>query len=274
MSERYEWLTDGMSPAYGMEFTHQLRVDPRVLLTFDGLESATNRRWLENELALHGAGRWHVPLVVDAGRTTGVALATEFLVAVDTRHRRYVPGGNAMLIMPDAPRRTEVVQIASVDEDWIELVDALQADWPEGSLIMPTLGCWLQETPQFSRFTGDDAPYSVTFVGAEPMAFTADFGGATYRDIPVFEQDVHWTQDPAYAPARRVETLDDGIGPILLHDQGGMVLPRVQVEVTAMSAAEIATHRALLAAMAGRHHPIWVPSYAADFLLLAVASST
>src|SRR5690606_15161018 len=41
-----------------------------------------------------------------------------------------------------------------------------------------------------------------------------------------------------------------------------------------LGAAEIAAHRALLVALSGRHRPIWVPSFTADFEFLSVASAT
>lgn len=274
MSERYEWLTDGMPPVYGMEYTVRLRRDPRVILAFDGMELAANRRWLENVVAMHGARRWHVPLVCDASETTAPASAADEALAVDTQHRRYVAGGHVILMVPGEPRRAEVVEIAEVHAASLDLAAPLAADWPAHSMVAPAVACWLDGAPQFARFTGDAAPYSVAFRTAEPPAMPESFGGAEYRDIPVFEQPVYWTQEPAYTPARKVATIDDGIGPILLHDQGGMVLPRIQVEVTAIGAAEIAAHRAMLAAMSGRHHPVWVPSFGADFRLLSVASST
>ena len=274
VTERYEWLTDGMSPAYGMEFTHKLRQDPRVVLTFDGLEDAANRRWMEQDVAMWGAGRWHVPLVCDKGLTTADAALGAITIAVDTTHRRYVTGGNAMLVVPDDPRRAEVVEITDVQATGITVADSLQAAWPAGSAIMPTIAGYLDQVPEISRFTGRAGAYSIAFRVAEPMALPADFGTPEYRGLPVFEQPVYWTQDPVYTPARRIETLDNGIGPILLHDQGGMVLPRIRLEVTALGAAEIAAHRALLAAMAGRHHPIWVPSFGADFHLLSASAGT
>jgi len=274
VSERYEWLTDGMPPPYGMETTHRLRQDPRVLLTFDGLESGASRRWMEQLVAMHGAGRWHVPLACDGVETTAAAAADATVLGADTAHRRFVAGGNAMLVRPGEPRVAEMVRIEEVDDGVLFLDTGLLRDWPAGSLLLPTLGCWLDGTPQFARFTGDDAPYSIAFRAGEAMPLVAPGDVPAYRGLPVFEQPVYWTQDPGYTPARRVATLDDGIGPILLHDQAGMVLPRISVEVTAVGAAEIAAHRSLLGALSGRYHPAWVPSFGQDFHVLAVPSST
>lgn len=274
MAEQYEWLTDGMAPTYGMEFTHRLRQDPRVKLSFDGLESGANRRWMETLLASHRAGRWHVPLVCDAIHTTHAASASSDFVPVSTAHRRFAAGAHAMLQVPGQPRRAEVVRIDSVAPAGLVLADLLAADWPAGSEVVPTVRARLDAMPQLGRFTSDAAPYSVTFLAADPLALAADFGTPEYRDLPVFEQPIYWTTDPAYTPERQVAAIDDGIGPVLLYDQAGMTLPRIGVEVTAIGAAEIAAHRAFVAALAGRHHPLWVPSFGQDLALLAVNSPT
>lgn len=274
MAEQYEWLTDGMAPTYGMELTHRLRQDPRVKLSFDGLESAANRRWMETLLANHRAGRWHVPLVCDSTYTTHATSASSDFVPVTTAQRRFASGGYAMLQIPGQPRRAEVVRIASVDPAGLILADLLAADWPAGSGVVPTVRARLDAMPQLGRFTSDDAPYSVTFQAADPLELLPDFGGAEYRDLPVFEQPTFWTADPTYTPERKAAAIDDGIGPVMLYDQAGMTLPRIGVEVTAVGAAQIAAHRSFVAALAGRHHPIWVPSFGQDLALVAVNSPT
>lgn len=273
VSERLQWLTDGMDPVYGMETTRKLRQAPRVVLACDGLESGLNRRWMENLVAMNGAGLWHAPLVVDATTTDGAAAAAATAVPVDTAFRRFFAGGNAMLVDAGNPRRYEIVEISAVNADSLDLVDPLSNAWPANSLILPTIGAYLDTTPQFSRFTGDDAPYSVAFRVAHPMDWPADFGDATYRDLPVLELPVYWTQDPTYTPARTLSTMDDGIGPMRLLDRPGITLPKIGLEATLVGAEEIATHRSLLYALSGRNHPIWVQSYAQDFALQSIVSS-
>lgn len=274
MAEQYEWLTDGMAPTYGMELTQRLRQDPRVKLSFDGLESAANRRWMETLLANHRAGLWHVPLVCDATHATHGASASSDFVPVVTAHRRFVAGEYAMLQVPGQPRRAEVVRIDSVDPAGLILADLLAADWPAGSEVVPTVRARLDAMPQLDRFTSDAAPYSVTFQASDLLELAAGFGAPEHRELPVFEQPTYWTTDPTYTPERQVAAIDDGIGPVMLYDQAGMTLPRISVEVTAIGAAEIAAHRAFVAALAGRHHPLWVPSFGQDLALLAVNSPT
>jgi hypothetical protein len=270
ISERLQWLTDGMDPVYGMETTRQLRQAPRVALQFDGLESAALRRWMETLVAMNGAGLWHAPLVIDSTFTSAGAAATDLVLPVDTPFRRFVAGGNAMLVDRGNPRRHEVVQIDAVNADSLDLALPLAGAWSDRSLVIPTIGAYLDTTPQFGRFTGDDSPFSVAFRVSEPMDWPADFGGVSYRSLPVLDVPVYWTQDPTYAPVRRLTPIDDGIGPMRFLDQPGVILPAIGLEATMLGAEEIATHRSLLGALAGRNHPIWVQSFAQDFKLQSI----
>lgn len=272
VSERLQWLTDGMDPVYAIETTRQLRQAPRAVLQFDGLESAALRRWMETLVAMNGAGLWHAPLVIDSTFSTAAAAATDLVMPVDTAHRRFVAGGNAMLVDPANPRRHEVVQIDAVNANSLDLALPLAGAWSDRSMVIPTIGAYLDTTPQFGRFTGDDTPFSVSFRVSEPMDWPADFGGVSYRSLPVLDVPVYWTQDPTYAPVRRLAPIDDGIGPMRFLDQPGVILPSISLEATMLGAEEIAAHRGLLYALAGRNHPIWVQSFAQDFKLQSIVS--
>ena len=274
ISERLEWLTDGLRPPYGMEQTRKLRQAPRTVLLFDGLESGRNRRWMENLLAKNGAGLWHGPLVADTTTTTSAATLGATTLAVDTDLRRFRAGGNALLVDRSDPRRYEVVEIETVLADSLELAEAMVAAWPAGSLIIPTVGVRLVDAPQISRFTGDSAPYSVSFRVDEPLDWVADFGAAEYRDLPVFEMPIDWSSDPVYTHSRDIEPLDNGTGRVLLYDRAGILLPRIAMELALFSAEAIGVFRSLLYALSGRWQPIWVPSYGQDLRLQAVASTT
>lgn len=274
VTERLQWLTDGMDPVAGMEVTRQLRDTPRVVLEFDGLESAASRRWMENQLAAHGAHAWHVPLVADSTLTQAPAQAGDTSLAAPTAARRFLPQGNAMLLDPSNPRRHEVVELAGVADGVLELAGELVGDWPAGSVIVPTAAGYLETAPQLQRFTGDAAPYSVAFRLAHPQDWPADFGALAYRSLPVLDVPAFWTQDPTYVPARALERVSDQIGPDRLYDAAGVPLPEITFEATLEGAAEIAAHRSLLYALAGRQRPVWVPSMASDFVVQSVASST
>lgn len=273
ITERLEWLTDVLAPPYGPPQTRKLRQHPRTVLNFDGLESASSRRWMETLLAANRVGLWHVPLAIDTTEIASAAAAAATVLEVDTAHRRFVAGGNALLLGADA-RTHRIVEIDTVEADSITLVDPLEEAWRAGSLLVPTIGGHLANAPTLGRFTGDDAPYSIAFRAREPLAWPADFGGVTYRDFPVFERLVDWTSDPTYLPERNIEELDNSVGPVRLYDLGGHPLPLIRFDMTLDTRPAIASYRSLLYALSGRWQPIWVPSLGQDAKLKAVNTST
>lgn len=273
VSERMEWLTDVLPPPYGTPQTRKLRQAPRTILNYDGIEEAGLRRWMETLLVANLAGKWHVPLSVDVTATTSAAAIASDVLAVDTVGRRFSIGGNAILI-GSTPRQHRVVEILEVDADSLTIADGLPEAWPAGSLIAPTIGSHLMQAPTLPRFTGNSAPYSVSFRAFEPIDWAADFGDAVYRDLPVLEQPINWRNDPSFTAERLIESLDNEVGPVRLYDLAGMVLPVIRVDVTLVDRAQVAAYRSLLYALSGRWQPIWVPSYGADVAIQAVNTST
>lgn len=273
ISERMEWLTDVLDPPYGPPQTRKLRQGPRTVLNFDGLESKASRRWMETLLVANRVGLWHVPLSIDATELQTSVLLDDDVLEVDTAGRRFTVGGNAMLLGATS-RQHRVVQISAVAADSITLVDPLPEGWAAGSMLVPTIGSRLVEAPTLGRFTGDDAPYTIAFRADEPLDWPGDFGGITYRDFPVLELQPDWSSDPAFAPERNIEPLDNGIGRVRLYDRAGMVRPALRFALTVVGREGISAYRSLLHALCGRWQPVWVPSLGQDVALKAVNSST
>jgi hypothetical protein len=273
VSERMEWLTDAMSPPYGPPQNRKLRQAPRTYFQFDGLESQDNRRWMETLLNNNGAGLWHAPVVTDKVELTAAITGGATSIAVATSGRRFIEGGNAMLLGAN-PRDYQVLEIDTVAADSITLVDPVTDSWPVGSILVPTVGAHLAQTPVLPRFTGDDVPYSISFRADEPLDWTADVGDATYRSYPVFELPIEWSNDPSYAPERNVALVDNEIGPVRVYDQAGMVLPVFGFSMTLVGRTAISDYRAFLWALSGRWSPLWVPTLAQDVRLLSVHSTT
>lgn len=273
ISERLEWLTDVLAPPYGPPQNRKLRQHPRTALNFDGLEKAATRRWMETLLAANRAGLWHVPLAIDTTETTDAAAIGATAIDVSTTGRRFLAGGNAMLLGRDA-RVHEVVQIDEVTGSGITLVDPTTRAWPGGSMIVPTIGGNLVNAPPLGRFTGDAAPYTISFRAAEPMPWPADFGAAVYRGFPVLDPRLDWANDPTFTPERDIEPLDNGIGRVRLYDRAGILLPLIRFDVTLVGREQLSEFRSLLHALSGRWQPIWVPSLGRDIELQAVNSST
>lgn len=273
LAERMAWSTDFMPPQYGQPTTRRLRKTPRTFLQFDGLEERDTRRWMDHAITANAAGLWHCPLAGDAGVLGASASASATSLVVDTDGRRFADGGNAILIGAD-PRQHEVVEIETVGSGTLSLAEPLANNWPAWTRILPTVGAHMTSAPTMTRFTADATPYSVEMRAFEPLAWPDDFGGTTYRDLPVFELQAGWTTDPTYAPLRATADLDYGIGAARPYDQGGMPLPAIRFPMELVGREAIGTFRSLLYALCGRWKPIWVPSLGQDMRLVAQQSST
>ena len=273
MSERWEWMTDPMEPPYGPPQNRKLRQAPRIFLNYDGLETRDNRRWMETLLNANGAGLWHVPLVIDDAELATPLADGATIIAVDTTQRRFRAGGNAMLL-GQTPREHQVLQIDEVLEDSITLITPVDGAWAAGTTLAPTVASRLASEPVLPRFTGDDAYYAISFRGDEPIDVPPDFGGAVYRAFPVFEMPIDWLSDPSYQPVRNLESVDNGVGPVVVYDLAGMVLPRIRFDMTLVDRASAWAFEQLLYALSGRWQPIWIPSMAQDVQIQAKFSDS
>lgn len=263
VSERLEWLTDVMEPPYGPPQTRKLREEARTFLNFDGLEQGAARRWLETVLASNRAGLWHAPIGLDATELWEGSAANTSSLFLDRAGRRFVAGGNAILLGPDA-RTHEVVQVLGLTGNGISTAQPLSRAWPRGTVVYPTAGARLAQTPALGRFSGDAMAFSISFRVETPMPWPAADDLPAYRDFPVLEIPPDWSSDPNFAPDRNIDQVDSGTGRVRVYDRAGVLLPEIRYDTTVTDRAGIARLRSLVYALSGRWTPIWVPSLGAD----------
>lgn len=272
VSETLTWLTDVLPAVTGPEQTRRLREAPRAAVSFNGLESGRNRRWMETLLNANGAGRWQAPLVMDSASLVAPLAAASTSVPVATDYLRFVAGGHALLIAAD-PRRYEVVAIDAVGPSALTLAAPTVFAWGAGTRVLPLRQARLDGMPTLSRFTGDDVPVQVNFRLEEPLDEVPDAGTAVYRGMPVLEWATGWTSDPQETPERQLLTEDEGTGPVFTHDPVGIPLGKKALAFAVVGRAAIAAFRGLLYALCGRWSPIWVPTQAQDFRVVATVAN-
>ena len=264
-----EWLTDLLPAPTGPEQRRRLREAPRVSLQFDSLEEADARRRMENLLAVNGSGLWRVPLVSDALFLTAAMAIGATAVPADAADLRFSAGGLALIVGRD-PAVFDVVAIVSVVGGAITLdAPGVTHAWPEGSRVLPLVTCRLRDVPQLPRFTDQATPLRIEFTSAEPMDWTPSAGAAAYRGAPVLEIRPDWSTDPEFTPERGLAIVDNDTGQPAVFDQSGIALGRYAFGFSLYGRTELAAFRSLLYAMAGRWSPIWVPSQAQDFRVVA-----
>lgn len=256
----------------GTEQRRQIRFSPRVWLGFDGLDSADDRRWLEQLLAVNGGKRWLVPFVPDGDVLSAALPSGSSVIPLDTRWTHYAADGYVLLLGP-TPRQYEVVQVDTLSDTQLNLVDATVQSWPAGTQVFPLLPGRLDPVPTLSRFTSDAVPHAVKFRLDPPVDWPADAGVAVYRGLPVLEWDPDWSNDPQYTPERSLDTVDFGVAAPAVHDLVGLPLPLLARSVAATGRQQVGALRGLLYALSGRWKPVWVPSLAQDFRMVAMVAN-
>ncbi len=267
-----EWLTDVMRPVAGLAQHRQLREHPRLSIGFDGLSTATERRWLENLLEAHAASPWHVPLPGCGFRLGASLISGASGILGDTTGTLFQPGGLALITGAD-PRKGELVTIDEVEPDGLVLADDTVRAHAAGEHVLPVFAGMLAAAPQIARFTGDAAPWRVEFELTQPLPITGNTGATTYRGHPVLELPVDWESDPTWQPTRQLITEDNGTGPVYRADLLRQASTAFSRQATAANAQEVADLLARVWGLAGRATPIWVSTLAADLVPVASASS-
>jgi hypothetical protein len=271
ISERLDWLTDVLIAPTGPEQRRRLRPSPRIVLSFDGLESGATRREMETLLVANGAGEWYAPLPHDASELA-TALTSGAVLDVDTTGRRFVAGGHALLIGDDA-RAYELGLIDSLTDSTVTLHVAPADTWPIGTRVVPMVKARLDAMPVLQRFTGDSVPLTLAFRFIEPLDWAEDAGDASYRDLPVMEWTHDWSTDPAFTPSRGLAIVDNDTSIPTVYDQAGIPLSQETRQYTLQGRDQIGAFRSLLYALGGRWSPLWLPTLAQDFLVTAPLAS-
>lgn len=273
-SERLEWLTDVLPAHTGPEQHRRLREAPRMVISFDTVESGDSRRAMETLLIANGADGWLAPLWPDASPLTSdwVAGSPGNTLAVDTTLRRFAAGRWVLLLGADH-RTFDVGEVVSLSDGSLELVEGPASSWPAGTLVVPLVRARFEAMPSLSRFTGDDAPVRVAFHSDEPVDWPEDPGAAEYRSLPVIEHRPSGMGDPSWTPERQLNRVDAGSGPVTVYDTVGISLPDWTAPYVLIGLLEIAAFRSLLYALAGRWGMAWVPTWANDLRVTASLAS-
>lgn len=269
--ERLEWYTDVLNAYRGEEQRRSLRLAPRQQIEFGITLSAIDRRHLESVLWNNGAKLFAVPLWFDAMPLTAMLTAGATSIPLDPAFRQFAAADFLMLI-GEAPRAAEFIDIASITSS-IGLTTPTSATWPVGTLVVPVRAARLDAELNFTRFTGDISSVRLRFECIDPADYTASAGGTSYRSYPVLEEIADWTVEPTLSLERVQSIFDGGTGPLVIDDKAKIPIPQVRTRHMLTSRAALDTWRKRLYALRGKQGAIWVPSRAADLIVVASISS-
>lgn len=273
ITERLEWMTDLLQAYRGEEQARALRLLPRHVVEFSILVEGLERRHLEAALWNWGARVWAVPLWWDGIDLTSALAAGATTIPVAVGSRAYQIGTLALLQGPNS-RTYEVIEIDDVGSGSLTLARPTTSAWPAGTRLYPARAARIDGNASLSRFTGTAAYARMRFEAVDPADHTADAGAVTYRGYPVLATRPTWTEDPTATLERKLSTFDPGTGILSVEDEAAMPLAGQSLRWELDSRAEIDEYRRRLYALRGKQGRVWVPTWAADLLVVAAVGST
>lgn len=264
--ESLEWLTEIQQAMDGSEDAVPLREAPRRGWSFEVLEGRQERRIIENAVYDWGARVWALPVFPDVSLLAAELPAESTAIALDPAGLDFRAGGLAML-WADA-LSYELVEIASVEADRLELARPTLQGWPRGTRLYPCRTAHLRTRPTWRRRSDQVVSSRMEFAAAEPCDWPAEAPPVTYRGIPVLEWRPDESEDPTAQADRQLEAIDGDIGLVVFDDVTGRPWELQSHDFLLRGRGDRAGHRSLMYWLQGRYQRVWLPTWADDVQLL------
>lgn len=270
--ERLEWLTDVIAARTGRVQKRRLRRAPRRTLEFSVWADGQARRVTDALRMDHGARYWMLPIWPDVQILSSPVAAAATSISCRTEGFDFAPEGAALLWR--GINEWALVGVDSVAPEGLTLSSAPTADWPVGTRLYPVRRARMAEPPEESAWTDDIGECRVSMLIDEPCDWPAELPAATYRSRPVLEWRTDAGEALASAFRRDLRVLDAQTGPAAVFDRAGRPWRGQELRWIAHGRAQNSALRSLLYGLAGRWNSVWVPTWNADLLLAAAASSS
>lgn len=260
--ERISYRTQILTSYNGTEQRMRLRRAPRRSLSYQYLVSQIAQTLAHQRMRGWQMRLWGVPVWSDYEPVTSTLAVGTTVITIDTADKDYVVGGLVFLRRDD--KTHELVKIATVNPTDIQLASPTRFQWSIGDLIMPARIARMEASQSLSAITSNVGTADVEFTLAATDELTAADPGTSYQTLTVFPYRPNWDQTRGVGYERKVEVMDNGIGPIFVEDQSGIAVETEGVRLLITDRADIEDLRQYVSARAGKLVPCWLPTFRSD----------
>jgi hypothetical protein len=271
VTETLSWLTDVMTSQTGAEQRRARRLSPRRTLEFTALLTTDERRRFEQLVYLYAARVWALPIFCDRQPLRVALPAGGTEIPLTTAGYDIAPDSHLML---QRATQSELVKVAAVFDDRVELTQPTAFDYPVDANIFPVRAAQLAEMPKLTRLTDETLKSSVKFIINEHNPYPRDYPFTVYRGHPVLDINSSWHEDLSNEYQRLVERIDNETGLIAIRDTAGRAFTVQEHHFVIFQRAENDAFRRLLYALRGRLKPVWLPSQNTDFIAVVDIDGT
>lgn len=208
VTETLSWKTDVHISPTGAEQRVARRITPRRQFEFSVLVGDAARQQLENQLAMHGAGVWSLPLF-----TEGAILQTDLAVGqtvIAYPQADVLLAGISHLYLVQ-PEQVVLLPIIALSADTVT-VSPLNQAWYAGAVMYPVASAMLTDMPPITRFTDSLSRLQCRFRLQQANPFSVSMPSLNYRGFPVWDFPADWQEDRKAEYQRQLLELDNGYG--------------------------------------------------------------
>lgn len=273
VDETLEWRTNIMRSYSGLEQRVTVRPKPRRQFVFRFSERGAHAARLRNALLGWQDRMFAMPVWTDKAALREDIPAGSLSVPVTPGDYSFANAG-LLVIMRD--RRTyEVAQIETAGAD-ITLVRPLASNWRAGDLVYPVVLGRVPNSVPLRQLTSAVLEGQITFM-CDPVStdpFLPDAAAPeSYASVELFRRKPNWINGVSLTHEADYTVVDNDSGAWNLY----LAPDRTQTRRYGWllkTRQDIAAFRAFLGRRRGRARAVYIPTWADDFRLLAVAAST
>jgi hypothetical protein len=190
-----------------------------------------------------------------------------------TAYREFQPG-YAILTGRNA-LDYEVIEIAAVDANGIDLADPVQRPWPQWSRLLPLRKAQIEDSGDVRHVSAGVGTVTSILRFIEPNPWTpAVDASPTYLGRPVFLREPNWSENLSVNYDIAIAMLDNQTGVPVRRDTRGRVMLGQQHRWFLRGREELASFRDLIYRNQGRRGSFWLPTFKADLRLADDVDST
>lgn len=270
VQETLQWATTVYQAYSGREQRMDSRTNPRRIYQYN-IRIHDNDASLFDVLTFGWNGRMYSqPLWNEAEHTTADALAGSLFLSFDTSNFSTKVGGS-VLLMRDA-HDYEILQVAGIEPDGIDLVGELAGDWYTGSRVFPLMTSVLSSSLNTARQVSNHIDASIRFTGSplDAVPRIPDIPAEMlYLDEELYLKETNWRNGININIDSRDSRTDNGFGPIRIQPKATFPMIARRFQWLIKSKDEATELRGFFGRRKGRLRPVWMPSGVNDFTSIA-----
>lgn len=273
ITETMEWLTDVLTSESNAEQRRKLRRFPRRTVEGAFLEADNERQIIDISLVAIGRNECLLPIFWDKQRLDLQSpVGTKTIYGSFVNRWEFQPGGFALLRRPDT-FDYEVIAIASVAEDSIQLAYPLKSDWNCCAELYPLSRARLLDSASVEARNRRVAGYQLRWELLDQLNVEQSWG-----DLPINSRSGlyvltgmkhNWRESIKFELNREIFLHDNQVGKPLAIDVGKNTDQQMSVSVMLRGRAEHHKFLKLVYAMGGQHRLFQMPTRMNDLTLVA-----